>query len=325
MPAVPACFVEPLWVQFAALLPQRPVYHPNHPLGCHKPRVSDRVIFEKLVQRCDELLDTDGALRRVMVLFSGEAFPAAFRPWADEVEQEATTLRSWEPIVVPGLLQTADYARAVLRAGRPDAIDEKIEELVTARLTRRKTLDREDPPRLWFVVDESVLHRQAGCRKVMHEQLQALVEAAERSNVTIQVVPTSAGIHAGHLGAFALASLNGKPDVVYLENAHSGQVSDQPEDVRAIANIWEAIHEETLPTRTSLEIITKVMEQMDLTGAVWRKSRRSSGNGANCVEVARDRRMLVRDSKDPDGPRLALAATTWARFVADVKAGRHDL
>lgn len=215
----------------------------------------------EFAEACDKVFGTHGSMKHLAVMVRrAMVFPSWLRPWV-EAEQEARTLRNWEPIVVPGLLQTADYARAVLRAGQPGEANEQIEEQVETRLERQKVLDRDNPPRLWFVVDESVLHRSAGSPEIMRAQLKTLLEATQRPHITIQVVPLSVGVHPGSAGAFWIASFNGAPDVLYLESARAGQVTDRPEDVQEIMNVWEAIRAEALPSRASLDLIMKAMEQ----------------------------------------------------------------
>ncbi|MGH3318911.1 MAG: helix-turn-helix domain-containing protein [Streptosporangiaceae bacterium] len=212
-----------------------------------------------LARRCDDALGTDGALTRLMEMVSRETFPGWFRPWV-EVEREAHTLRSWELAVVPGLLQTEQYARELLCA-EPGATENRADELVAARLERQALLSRAEPPLTWFVIAEGVLHCRVGDATVMQEQLQALLDASRYAHVTIQVVPSSAGPHPGLNGAFALASFDGAPSVVYLESARGGQVTDRPADVTAMGNIYDTIRAEALPARVSLDLITKVTEQ----------------------------------------------------------------
>lgn len=122
---------------------------------------ADRKPQLDFARRCDQLVGSDGLLGRLWELARVETFPGWFRPWLD-VEREARALRSWEPLVIPGLLQTAGYAREMLRAGRPGVTDGQIDELVGARLERQTILCGDDPPLQWFVVDEGVLHRQIG-------------------------------------------------------------------------------------------------------------------------------------------------------------------
>lgn len=220
---------------------------------------ADRKPQLDFARRCDEVLGSEGLLGRLWE-FRVETFPGWFRPWL-EVERDATTLRSWEPLVIPGLLQTAEYAREMLRAGRPGVTDEQIDELVDARLERQAILANNNPPLLWFVIDEGVLHRHIGEPKVMHDQLQTLIEKSRHPHVTIQVVPLSTGAHPGLNGAFAIASFNGSPDMVYMDSIGEGHVSDRPEEVAAITNVYDAIRAEALPVRASLDVIMKVMEQ----------------------------------------------------------------
>lgn len=215
----------------------------------------------ELARACDEVFGTHGDMEQLHELVRHRAaFPSWFRRWPEEIEPNARTIRKWQPLVVDGLIQTPGYARELL-ALHPGMTDPRIEELVAARMDRQKVLDREEPPQLRIVLYEGVLHYQVGDAKIMHDQLRAIIEAAQRPHITIQVVPTSGAVHSGMNGSFAIASLNGAPDVVYLENARAGQVVDRSEDVQAIADIWEAIRQETLPVSASLDLVAKVMEQ----------------------------------------------------------------
>lgn len=208
---------------------------------------------------CDTMFATHGAIESLARLVrKGGAFPSWMWEWV-EFERKAHTLRNWEPLLIPGLLQTEQYARALLRR-RPGATGEQIDEQATARLERQKILEREDPPLLWVMMDEGVLHREVHDADVMRGQLKALIEASQRSNITVQVVRADAPVP-GLAGAFAIASFNGTPDVVYLESARAGRVTENPEDVQDIMNIWEAIRTEALPPRASLDLIAQVMEQ----------------------------------------------------------------
>lgn len=215
----------------------------------------------EFARRCDEELGTDGALERLLVTLDGEPFPGWFRPWL-EIERGAHTLRSWESLIIPGLLQAEEYARELIRT-YPWLDDEQVEERTAARMERQKILRRSDPPppMLWVVLHENVLHCEVGNPKVMRDQLRAIVEASRRPRTIVQVVPVSVGVHAGHLGAFAIASLNGEQDVVYFESARAGQVTDRHEDVQEMVNIWEAIRMKALPDDASLKLIEKVAGQ----------------------------------------------------------------
>ena len=161
-------------------------------------------------------LDTRGALTRLwdhLKKGQKQRLYGWFQEWAD-IEAQVTVLRWYEPLVVPGLLQTEDYARAILSA-RPDGNLDDLDEQVAARLARQAILDRTGAPQLWCILDEGVLHRAIGGSKVMRSQLYRLAEAAEHPKTTIQVIRSS-GVHAGLLAHFVIADLDGKPPMVYL-------------------------------------------------------------------------------------------------------------
>ncbi|WP_326637945.1 helix-turn-helix transcriptional regulator [Streptosporangium sp. NBC_01755] len=147
---------------------------------------------EDFVKRCDEALGVGGALIRIKEMIDNVAaqLPAWFRPWA-EIEQAAESLRTWQPLLVPGLLQTADYARSIFSGG-PRASAESVERDLAARLDRQLILEREDPPMLWVVLDEGILSRLVGSRPTMAGQLDYLLEMACRPHVTIQILPFEA-------------------------------------------------------------------------------------------------------------------------------------
>jgi transcriptional regulator with XRE-family HTH domain len=177
-------------------------------------------------QRCDEALATGGVLARLHPLVAGEAYPAWFRPFV-ELERVATSLRAWEPLLIPGLMQTEDYARAILRASRPRDADPAIDQLVTARLARQGILARDNPPDLWVIIDEGVLRRPVGEPGVMAAQLDRLLTASRAPWVTVQVMPASAGAHPGLLGPFVIAGFADAADVAYLDSVLTAQGTDQ--------------------------------------------------------------------------------------------------
>jgi transcriptional regulator with XRE-family HTH domain len=135
------------------------------------------------------------------------------------LETGAASIRNFEPLVIPGLLQTADYARAMFRGGARELDRDEIDRRVEVRMSRQQVLLREDRPRLWAVLDEAVIRRVVGGQAVMRAQLQQLVEAAGQGKTTVQVVPFSAGAHSGTTGPFVILGLPGldEPDLVYVE------------------------------------------------------------------------------------------------------------
>jgi transcriptional regulator with XRE-family HTH domain len=211
--------------------------------------------FAKL---CDEALTTDGALTRLWRLARKSPFPGWFHRWMD-IEESAHLLRSWEPLLIPGLLQTADYARAII-SQRPDRTPEQVEETVAARLARQEILERAKPPLLCVVLDEGVLNRPVGDKKVMREQLLALIDAARSPRISIQVVPVNSQPLLGLTGAFVIASVPGETDVVYVEGVGKGYVTDQQDDVATLVGWYEAIRSLALPAPASLDFIYNVVE-----------------------------------------------------------------
>ncbi len=181
-----------------------------------------------------------------------------FQEWAD-IEAQATVLRWYEPLVVPGLLQTEDYARAILSA-RPDGNLADLEDQVAARMARQNILDRTGAPQLWSILDEGVLHRAIGGSKTMRSQLFHLAELAENPRTTIQVIPFG-GAHAGLLAHFVIADLEGRPSMVYLETAAHGQVTDSPSAVGHVTLSFDRLRADALPWAASRDLIRKVAEE----------------------------------------------------------------
>jgi hypothetical protein len=149
------------------------------------------------------------------------------------LEAAASSIHSYEALVVPGLLQTEEYARAVIRMVLPDAPADEIEKKVTFRMERQSHLLLDDPPELWMVLDEAVLRRPIGGRTIMAEQLKHLILAAEHPAVRLQVLPFAVGGHPGIDGSFTIVSFS-EPDesqVVYLEPAGSILYLENADDV----------------------------------------------------------------------------------------------
>ncbi|MER5421787.1 helix-turn-helix domain-containing protein [Streptosporangium roseum] len=215
---------------------------------------------EEFARYCDEALEADGALIRLWPMVSHTAAPIWFRPWLD-VEATAEALRSWEPLVVPGLLQTEDYARAVL-SGDIGVTPEQVEEQVTARMERQNILKRLQPPLLWVVIDEAVLHRPIGSPAVMAAQITHLLEAGQAPRITIQVLPLKAYSTTGLAGGFAIAQTQGVFDTAYVESAGvMSRVTERPEDVSVLAYRYDGIRSEALSQRESLELIKETLQR----------------------------------------------------------------
>jgi transcriptional regulator with XRE-family HTH domain len=139
-------------------------------------------------------------------------------------ECEARSVWNYESLFVPGLLQTEDYARAVIRAGLPTATADYVDRRVDARIARQEVLHNDDPLELWVILDEAALRRQVGGQEVMRAQLKHILEASELFNVTFQVILFSVGAHAGMPGSFVFMQFGDEsvPDVIYLDSMAGG-------------------------------------------------------------------------------------------------------
>jgi transcriptional regulator with XRE-family HTH domain len=179
------------------------------------------------------------------------------------LEEAALLIRLYEVQFVPGLLQTADYARAVIRLGLPSAAPDEVERRVGLRLTRQEVLTKPGGPRLWAVVDEAALRRPIGGGEVMRAQLVRLIEAAREPNITLQVVPFRSGGHAAEAGAFTLMRFPevDLPDVVYLEHLTSALYLDKREDVEKYTEVMERLSVEGESPERTIDILSGMLEE----------------------------------------------------------------
>jgi transcriptional regulator with XRE-family HTH domain len=224
-----------------------------------------RAPTEEFTAACDAVpdLDTGGALARLRELLRDylkqRAYPGWFHRWPDK-EATAKTLRTFELVAVPGLLQTEDYARAVLRT-QVMATDEEIEEMVRARMERQAILASDSRPMLWVILDEGVLLRPVGGAYVMHDQLERLTEAAQRPNVVLQVIPLAVGAHQGMSGNFVIADFADAPPVVYQDTAARGQIVEDADDIAAVTMMWDTLNSEALPRSASMELVKEAAKR----------------------------------------------------------------
>jgi transcriptional regulator with XRE-family HTH domain len=230
-----------------------------------KVEAGTRTPSEDLAKACEAIpeLGCNGALTELYEILSvhlkRRAYPGWFAGWPDK-EAQARRLRWFEPLVVPGLLQTEPYARAILST-RMGATHEELDEAVAGRMERQRILDREHPAELWVILDEAVLRRPVGGPGVMRDQLARLVEAGQRPNIAIQVVPFGAGAHEGMRGgAFIVADFEGAAAIAYQDAASSGQILEDAADVEALALTWDTLRLDALPRTASTSLITSAAE-----------------------------------------------------------------
>jgi transcriptional regulator with XRE-family HTH domain len=190
------------------------------------------------------------------------------------LEQAARSIRAYEQQVVPGLLQTEEYAKAMIRAARPDITMEEVDRRVRVRLNRQSLLSQDDAIDLWVVLDEAVLSRPIGGDEVMRAQLERLVEAAGLPNVTLQLLPFETGAHAGMDGTFAILDFPepGDPDVVYAENATGGLFLEKSEELRKYIFIFDHIRAAALRPEESVNMIRRLTKE-----PLWKSRSKDSG------------------------------------------------
>jgi len=190
-----------------------------------------------------------------------DLLPGWFRAYVD-LESVATLIRTYEGQFVPGLLQTEDYMRAVIRGGHVDDDDAGVERRVDVRL-RRQELLRPDGPRLWAVVDEAALRRPVGGADVMRAQLERLIEAAELPNVILQVLPFSVGAHPAMVGAFSILRFaeDELPDVVYLEHLTNAWYLDRRDDVEQYLHVMNSICVSAAAPDRTVELLRDIAKE----------------------------------------------------------------
>jgi hypothetical protein len=194
----------------------------------------------------------------------GDILPQWFQSYLG-LEAAASLIRTYEVQFVPGLLQSRDYARAVVLLGHRSASPDEVERRVNLRMARQQLLTRPDAPQLWAVVDEAALRRPIGGPKVMWDQLNTLIEATRLPNVRLQVMPFASGGHAAAGGAFSILRFPDRdlPDVVYIEQLTSALYLDKRDDVDHYAAAMEQVCVEAEPPARTPEILARILADLD--------------------------------------------------------------
>ncbi|WP_328469971.1 helix-turn-helix domain-containing protein [Streptomyces sp. NBC_00448] len=187
--------------------------------------------------------------------------------YANYLELEADTdyIRAFESILIPGLLQTEDYSRAVIRANPALVRDDDVDTLMRVKIERQTILTRQDGPvRFWAIIGEAALRTPIGGTEVMRAQLDHLVKVVERPNVTLQVLPYDVGAHAGLSGPFVIFSFAVPNDagVVFLENLSSSLYLETHDEVAGYTLVFDALRSSALNPADSLDYIAKVADEV---------------------------------------------------------------
>lgn len=180
------------------------------------------------------------------------------------LEAEAASLRAYESLVVHGLLQTEDYARAVMTTVSRKLATDEIDRLVTLRMQRQDALLRADPIELWLILDEAVLRRSIGAPELMHRQLIHLADASQWPNVTLQVMPFSGGPHPFLNGPFSIIEFPERtdPDVVYTESVAGQAYLERDREVRNCAEGFDLLRAAAMSPADSTDLVSKLASQI---------------------------------------------------------------
>ncbi|MFY1633275.1 DUF5753 domain-containing protein [Solwaraspora sp. WMMB335] len=222
------------------------------------------LVREATAVALDQLFGTGTRIQDLARDARGEAVAPWLRPWVDN-EKRAVLLRTVEHSLIPGLLQTEAYARAIVSSGQhtPDQIDE----LVAIRMARQvAALQRAEPVTLTALVGEAALH--LGDPAFMKDQLEHLVDIGHRFNVHIRVIPRRAGLHAGLTGACVLATLTGGAQIAYVEDQLQGRIAAANKDMADLIRTWEALSGIALTCAQSRNLILKVIDEHEERAAV---------------------------------------------------------
>ncbi|MEV6313664.1 helix-turn-helix transcriptional regulator [Streptomyces sp. NPDC051776] len=212
---------------------------------------------DEFAEGCDKIFETDGSFGRLWPLVARLALPSWFREYT-EFEAAATSIRTYQAQTLYGLLQTEDYARAVMRTSRHHDLDG----LVAARMDRQRILTRANPPRIWVVLDEAALRRRTADEDVMRAQLQRLLSYRYDPNMIIQVLPFSAGFPASLDGSFTLLDMDEGADFVYSEGVATAHVMAHPDEFRQAAFRYDLLRTAALSAEDSAELIASLLEEL---------------------------------------------------------------
>ncbi len=180
-------------------------------------------------------------------------------------EAEAQSVRNYESLFVPGLLQSEGYAQAVIQGVLPTATSKQVDQRVQARMERQAVFDKEDPLKLWAILDEASLRRAVGGTKVMKDQLERLLQLSEQSHVTLQVIPFKAGAHPGMPGSFVLIDFPdpADPSLVYIDSMGGDLFLEAEVDVRRYEQSFDHLRAMALSPGASANLVSDVMQDIN--------------------------------------------------------------
>ncbi|TQN30331.1 helix-turn-helix protein [Haloactinospora alba] len=214
-------------------------------------------------QQLDALFRTTGTFERLWKSANGQTlYPTGSRTSID-FEQLAYEIREYHNFLVPGLMQTADYARATFAAMRPFVDAATIDQLVDSRLQRQRVLEDTDRPLMWVVLDETVIRRNIGGVVTMKGQIGHLLRLIDEHVLRLQIVPSDLSMPPGLCGPFRVFAFADRPMVVTAEHVVDDVVLDSDEHVRTCSTLWSAIQADALPTSSSVDLLRQIQGELD--------------------------------------------------------------
>jgi transcriptional regulator with XRE-family HTH domain len=216
----------------------------------------------EFAKKCDEALSTPGTFVRLHERITKEAHPPWFAPFV-HFEARASRIHSWDNRCLTGLLQAEEYARAIIRAGKPGVAGDVIDRLLAARMERQQVLDREEPPFCWFVIAESALRAPFGGPAVMRGQIGHLLEVAQCPNIRVQVWPSAVPDCPGCDGPMTVFDLPDAGPVGYAEGYEAGRIIESPPEMAKLILLFDLLRAGALSPAESVRFITAIRGEYD--------------------------------------------------------------
>lgn len=222
-----------------------------------------RAVHGGHAQALDRLFNTTGVVTRLLAKATEtDALPQWYEE-VEELERAVSELREYQPSIIPGLIQTEEYTRALLKDSAPWATKQEVERMVESRSQRRRILDKEDPPLVTMVLETSVIKRVIGGKHVLSAQLGRMLHLIDAEVVRIQLMPPDAGCHPGGSGPFRTYTFPDKPLVASAEYMWGEELTDELLHVQQCVTIFGILQGEALSPRASRDLIRKVKEELD--------------------------------------------------------------
>jgi transcriptional regulator with XRE-family HTH domain len=211
----------------------------------------------EFAKKADDAMQMPGTFVRLYEQINREAFPPWFSPFV-HFESRATRIHNWDTRCLTGLIQTPEYARAIISAGRPDLSAEAIERDVTARMERQQVLDRDEPPFCWFVIGEAALRTSFGGAEVMRGQMAKLAEYAHRPRITVQVFPFASPDCPGAEGPVTIFDFADSPSIGYAEGYQAGRIIEASADMARLVMMFDHLRAGALTPAESARFIDSI-------------------------------------------------------------------